>query len=587
MYVASNRRRTAALIASLAVAGAAHADVVRLSRGRKVEGEIVAETATSLVVAVGGARMTIDRADVESVERKATPTQRIRESRANLAVGDAKGALALADAAAAAGLVDDEGAALKLASQWAPDDPVAASRLRRWTVANVRPASDRDEDARLVRDTGPAARLLRSMHWTLAYDGPTDGARRAADAMETVWRKFHAFAETLGVPTKPVERALTAQLFTDFDAWKAAVRGDATSFADVTAVYLVRARRVAIVDAATRPDSRALSASLRAADDELARGGADLLDLRSTLEAFRQAMKHARMNCLTVRKDAVAALEETLAHRRDEESRRSKAVRSSADRLETAFSAMRLDDEGRDDLVERAQRAIVELDAESADRRALVAEIDHVLAELSVWRDVGYVVFHDRELRAFEDLPEPLESLARDIWADTKERRALIDGIRRDVEDGFAASSVSAASRAACRQLGFETGLTAAEDPRWLTEGLVSMFEVSVGRTLIWDKPRLERLRAARDAWKDYGEGWLAQLVGGTAFDADPASAHAGGYVLVWYLARERPAEFARYLRRARKPATDRVDRDIREFELQFGALSDVEWDLLRYVERR
>ncbi len=63
--------RFVALLAASAFAAGARADVVRLRNGGKVEGEVVSETPTTIVVNSAGGKVVLDRALVESVERVA------------------------------------------------------------------------------------------------------------------------------------------------------------------------------------------------------------------------------------------------------------------------------------------------------------------------------------------------------------------------------------------------------------------------------------------------------------------------------------------------------------------------------------
>jgi len=586
----SARRAVAAsLVLTLALAAPLRADVVHLSRGRKVEGEIVGENEKSVVVSVGAGRVTIDRADVVRIERVATPAQRIREARAKLTVGDARGAVALADAAAAARLVDEEGAALRLAVEWDPRDAVAASRLRRWTRANVRLEIDEGESARLVGGIGAHARLHRSMHWALASDGSSEDAARAARAMETVWEKFHAFADRLGVETKPVDRALTAQIFTGHDAWAAAAEASAPVVWDSLSAYVLAGGRVLLHDAATRPDAHRLVAAARAVSDELARADAAEYRLHLDLAAFAQEMHFARMTALTVRLDVVRNLQALIQRRRDVEFRAWTSLREARARLEsdlTAAAPVLRGDEGWD-LAARVHDALVEIDDESADREELLAALLSAQVDLGAWDDEGYIVFDAQELLDLENLVAPLDGLAQEIRRATTGRRARLDAIGKDLEGAFSASNVAAASHAACHQIAFATGLNTADDPHWLVDGLATMFELTDGRSLLWEKPQLQRLRAARDAWRTAPAGWLATLVSGKTFVDDSETAYSAAYVVVWYLCRERPAQFAGFLRRTRTPPSADPDADVREFEKHFGGIDAIEAELPRYVEHR
>jgi len=66
------RRPVVALCVVAAIFGVARGDVVHLKGGGKVEGDIAVETSTTIVVNAADGKVSIDRSDIESIERSAT-----------------------------------------------------------------------------------------------------------------------------------------------------------------------------------------------------------------------------------------------------------------------------------------------------------------------------------------------------------------------------------------------------------------------------------------------------------------------------------------------------------------------------------
>jgi len=80
MHVSPTARRTV-LVALLVAVASARADVVRLKNGGKIEGEVVSETPTTVVVNSGSGKVSVDRALIESIERTPTPAPTIVTTR--------------------------------------------------------------------------------------------------------------------------------------------------------------------------------------------------------------------------------------------------------------------------------------------------------------------------------------------------------------------------------------------------------------------------------------------------------------------------------------------------------------------------
>lgn len=93
-----------------------------------------------------------------------------------------------------------------------------------------------------------------------------------------------------------------------------------------------------------------------------------------------------------------------------------------------------------------------------------------------------------------------------------------------------------------------------AAGPRWLVEGLATMFEARG----VWDSRSYQtqservnrgRLRDFKDYTKRRSEGSLARLIAADdLFEADTIAAYAEAWALAFYLCETRPHEFARYL---------------------------------------
>jgi hypothetical protein len=88
--------KRAIAVAVFAIAPAASADEVFLRGGGSIRGEVVAQTAASVVVEVGPGRMTLPMSRVERIVASTSAISVYRERAARLAAGDVAGWLALA-----------------------------------------------------------------------------------------------------------------------------------------------------------------------------------------------------------------------------------------------------------------------------------------------------------------------------------------------------------------------------------------------------------------------------------------------------------------------------------------------------------
>lgn len=134
-----------------------------------------------------------------------------------------------------------------------------------------------------------------------------------------------------------------------------------------------------------------------------------------------------------------------------------------------------------------------------------------------------------------------------------------------------------------------------AAGPRWLVEGLATMFEArgvwdSRSYQTQTDRVNRECLRDFRDYAKRRPEGSMATLIAADdLFEADTIAAYAEGWALAFYLCETRPHQFAKYLALtggrsnfADYPASERLA----DFQSVFGQdLRLLENQFLQYVK--
>lgn len=167
--------RTSLALALLAAgAGLARADVVHLSNGRTIEGRVVEEDTSRVVVKTPAGRVTIPRRDVACVEREAEARTLLREARLARAAGDRAAAERLYDAAAAAG--DPEVAAIvaRERDELSADEPGGVDEHDAGSPAADRPPGGDPfvevEREALIRELEAATDVRPDLKARLAYE---------------------------------------------------------------------------------------------------------------------------------------------------------------------------------------------------------------------------------------------------------------------------------------------------------------------------------------------------------------------------------------------------------------------------------
>ncbi len=124
----------------------ASADVIHLSDGRKLEGEIVKETEDSIILKMQYGTLTIERDEIQEIERRVTPWQEYARKAALLANSDAKGHFELALWCKEKGLRKEMTAELKKVIAALPDHEEARKLLGyvksadKWVKPSRKPA---------------------------------------------------------------------------------------------------------------------------------------------------------------------------------------------------------------------------------------------------------------------------------------------------------------------------------------------------------------------------------------------------------------------------------------------------------------
>lgn len=133
--------------------------------------------------------------------------------------------------------------------------------------------------------------------------------------------------------------------------------------------------------------------------------------------------------------------------------------------------------------------------------------------------------------------------------------------------------------------------------PRWLVEGLATMFEAPGVWSARYDHTQADRINQGRfDSFRRYAKsrrqpGSLAMLLAtDDAFRSDPDGAYAEGWALSFYLCETQPRQYAAYLEKtAARPAFSNYSADerIADFEAIFGSdLKLFEAKYLHYMQR-
>ncbi len=152
-------------------APAARADIIHFKDGRRLEGRIVARTATELTVESSFGTLKVDLAKIARIEEKRTPAEEVEARRAALRDDDVDGLLELSDWAAEQGLTKHRQALLRDVLAVDPEHPLANELLGRVRLDGR--WMDPDELAAWVAEHAAARRAEG-----LIYD---DGAWRSED----------------------------------------------------------------------------------------------------------------------------------------------------------------------------------------------------------------------------------------------------------------------------------------------------------------------------------------------------------------------------------------------------------------------
>lgn len=150
----------------------------------------------------------------------------------------------------------------------------------------------------------------------------------------------------------------------------------------------------------------------------------------------------------------------------------------------------------------------------------------------------------------------------------------------------------------ATHQLAFNLGLHSriAQPPRWVVEGLATMFEGEGTRGNTGGRPASERVNRQRLWWfhqycdQTRQSGSLVKFI--STEDAVRRSVldfYAEAWALTFFLAETRPREYAQYLQRiaGRDPLVEYRARDrLRDFQAHFGTdISRLEAEMLRFID--
>jgi hypothetical protein len=157
-----------------------------------------------------------------------------------------------------------------------------------------------------------------------------------------------------------------------------------------------------------------------------------------------------------------------------------------------------------------------------------------------------------------------------------------------------AATIIHEATHQTAYNVGVHKRFTAA--PRWLVEGLATMFEARGVWNAQYDRSLSDRVNAGRlEEFRQYAAtrrkaGSLAQLIAtDDAFRSDPTGAYAEGWALSFYLCETQPRLYAAYLNKTaeRPPFSDYTAAErMADFQDIFGAeMKIVETKFLRYME--
>ncbi len=208
MSETSNVRRVLAVVAALAFAGVARADLVRLKNGNVLEGKIIAETAKEVRIRTASAsEITVPREQVAEIEKGEAPFETYKKRAAALKEDDAAGHHALADYCLQHRLLPEAIAELRRVLELERDNPAALAKLRPVLDQRAQPllgqAKRLQEQGQYEEAEEPLIAILEQYpdssfaaaaqhHLALGF-----AARKQYDMALTRWRRALALDEKL------------------------------------------------------------------------------------------------------------------------------------------------------------------------------------------------------------------------------------------------------------------------------------------------------------------------------------------------------------------------------------------------------
>ncbi len=220
---------------------------------------------------------------------------------------------------------------------------------------------------------------------------------------------------------------------------------------------------------------------------------------------------------------------------------------------------------------------------------------------------------HEEELDLLEERLDAMTERTVDVLAKRQQLKQEIEAARTWVEEqrqkldaragqlrdfgqelrGWESrESLASTTHEACHQLAFATGVGRMGEPRWLTEGLATLFELDSKQDFVLEAPNRGRLRDVRRYWAQSIGGDLRRIVTGEMFNDPDVSAslvYAEAWSLAHYLTRRHADAFSRYVRESKLITARKggVHERIAEFAEFFGDdIDSLERDWRRYVER-
>jgi len=214
----------------------------------------------------------------------------------------------------------------------------------------------------------------------------------------------------------------------------------------------------------------------------------------------------------------------------------------------------------------------------------------------------GYYHRLTNRICLFEDDPNLVQSHSEDIttpFAAAKPLQGLqISDSPVRFDASIRASFEDTIVHEATHQLAFNMGLHSriAQPPRWVVEGLATMFEAEGTRGNTGGRPASERVNEQRLWWfAQYREqsrksGTLANFISTEdAVRRNVLDFYSEAWALTFFLAETRPREYAKYLQLIanRDPLDEYSARGrLRDFQTLFGRdISRLEADMLRFID--